>query len=114
MYNPGKTLNSRESSIMELGIKDIDRMFKTLVAEKRNMSLDDVNRISGGIPWSGQRAVNIGLADEVGGLDDACRSAASLAGIDVYAKTFIEPNEDLKTRLLYSLLWGRSAKTRGQ
>jgi protease-4 len=53
--------------------------FLTIVSETRNMSKEQVNTIAQGRVWSGQEAKNIGLVDEIGGLNEAIASAAELA-----------------------------------
>lgn len=52
------------------------------VAESRNMSAEVVEAVAGGRIWTGQAAVENGLVDRIGGLDDAIRAAALLAGIE--------------------------------
>jgi protease-4 len=58
------------------------REFLDRVAESRGMSPDEVDRIARGRVWSGQDAFDIGLVDNLGGLDDALAAAAGLAGLD--------------------------------
>lgn len=51
------------------------------VAQGRNMSIDDVEAIAKGRVWMGDQAVELGLADEIGGLRDALQMAANKAGL---------------------------------
>jgi len=60
--------------------------FLTKVAEGRHMSVDRVNDIAQGRVWSGAEAVKIGLADDLGGLDDAVAYAAKLVGLPTHPK----------------------------
>lgn len=53
--------------------------FLTIVSDTRNLSKEEVNAIAQGRVWSGQEAKNIGLVDEIGGLQAAIASAAELA-----------------------------------
>ncbi len=67
--------------------KHTDRIYETFlarVAENRNMSRDDVHEIAQGRVWTGKMAQEIGLVDRLGGMDEAVRSAASLAGVSQY------------------------------
>ncbi len=50
--------------------------FLERVAEGRNMSVGDVDKIAGGRVWSGLKAREIGLVDQLGGLNDALDYAA--------------------------------------
>jgi protease-4 len=51
------------------------------VAEGRKMDVAAVDKIAQGRVWSGERALKLGLVDELGGLDTAIASAKKLAGI---------------------------------
>jgi len=55
--------------------------FLTKVAEGRNMSKEDVDKIGKGRVWTGSQAKNLGLVDEIGGLSKAIALAKELAGI---------------------------------
>lgn len=50
--------------------------FLERVAKGRNMLLGDVDKIAGGRVWSGLKAKEIGLVDQLGGLNDALDYAA--------------------------------------
>jgi len=49
--------------------------FRQHVAAGRNLSLEEVEEIAQGRVWSGERALEIGLVDELGGLDRALELA---------------------------------------
>ncbi|MEK9792356.1 MAG: signal peptide peptidase SppA, partial [Halieaceae bacterium] len=56
--------------------------FIELVATGREMSDADVREIAEGIVWTGADASEIGLVDQLGGLNEAVASAAALAGVE--------------------------------
>ena len=58
--------------------------FVSKVAENRNMAYKEVLSIAGGRIWSGEKALQLGLVDKIGDLDDAIKSAASFADLDDY------------------------------
>lgn len=67
----------------------IDRGYATflgLVAEGREMNVDQVRAIAGGRVWTGAQAREIGLVDHVGGFQVAVQRARALAGIDEDAR----------------------------
>ena len=68
--------------------------FIELVATGRNMSDADVREIAEGIVWIGADAAEIGLVDQLGGLQEAVESAASLAGVDQWrtGRTQVPPS----------------------
>lgn len=56
--------------------------FTSIVAEGREMSVEEVHERARGRVWSGADALDLGLIDEVGGYRDALSKAAELAGIE--------------------------------
>lgn len=56
--------------------------FIGLVAEGRNMSLEQVDAVARGRVWSGEDALAQGLVDELGGLSTAIEKARILAEIE--------------------------------
>lgn len=70
-----------EMGVMENMITDIYNHFIELVAEGRGMSVADVDSIAQGRVWAGKDALEIGLVDELGDLEDAINAAAAMAGL---------------------------------
>ena len=63
-------------------VSDIYDAFTQRVAEGRNMTRERVEELARGRVWTGQDALDNGLVDEIGDLEDAVAHAAQLAGID--------------------------------
>lgn len=59
-------------------------LFLKRCAEGRGVSIDSINAIGQGRVWTGNQALEIGLIDEIGGIDDAIEEAANLANIYSY------------------------------
>jgi protease-4 len=55
--------------------------FLSKAAEGRNLSPEDIDKVGRGRVWTGRQAKEIGLVDELGGLDRALELAKELAGI---------------------------------
>ncbi len=66
------------------GIERVYSTFVTKVAEGRNMTFDEVDQIAQGRVWTGKQALDNGLVDELGGLEDAIRLAATMVELDEY------------------------------
>ncbi len=66
------------------GIEEVYSTFVTKVADGRNMTFEEVDSIAQGRVWTGKQALENGLVDELGGLEDAIDLAASLVNIDEY------------------------------
>lgn len=65
-------------------IENIYEMFKERVSDGRKLTLEEVEKIAQGRVWSGKNALEVGLVDALGSLDDAVTAAAELAEIDEY------------------------------
>ncbi|WP_298440379.1 signal peptide peptidase SppA [uncultured Ferrimonas sp.] len=66
--------------LMDKGYHD----FISLVAKSRQMELEQVDAIAQGRIWSGADALELGLVDELGSLEQAVIAAASLADLSDY------------------------------
>lgn len=75
-------------------------MFIGQVAEHRGLEVNVVDRIGRGRVWSGSDAREHQLVDSLGGLRDAIRSAAELAGLDEYVVHYREPQLGFWDRVL--------------
>ncbi len=81
--------NEEEGKIITQSIEEIYDIFKTRVSEGRSktgidMNLAHVDTIAEGRVWLGNVAKEIGLVDELGGLDEALNAAAKLANLSDY------------------------------
>ena len=66
--------------------------FVSKVAENRNMDYNEVLPIAGGRIWAGYKALELGLVDKIGGLDEAIESAAARAEVEDYEiKSYKKP-----------------------
>ncbi|GIU17117.1 MULTISPECIES: signal peptide peptidase SppA [unclassified Shewanella] len=64
--------------------------FISLVAKERDMSLDQVDSIAQGRVWTGRKALELGLVDGLGELQDAVSKAAEMASLDTFDTEVIE------------------------
>ncbi|GIU35603.1 signal peptide peptidase SppA [Shewanella schlegeliana] len=64
--------------------------FISLVAKERDMTLDYVDDIAQGRVWTGREALELGLVDDLGELQDAVTKAAEMASLDSFDTEVIE------------------------
>ncbi len=79
MYGFMRGLTNDEMAYMQKDVEDIYDTFTKVVAEGRNLDQDYVDEIGQGRVWAGQDAISIGLADEIGGLEEALTYVATMA-----------------------------------
>jgi len=71
-------------SVTTEGVEKVYTTFLERVSSGRNMTIEAVNEIAQGRVWSGTEALNNGLVDEMGTLEDAINYAAESAGLKSY------------------------------
>jgi protease-4 len=83
-YSPFLPLSDKFRGIAQEQVEMIYGTFVNRVAAGRKMTFEQVDNIGQGRVWSGTDALRIGLVDKIGGMDEAIKSAAKLAGIKKY------------------------------
>jgi protease-4 len=82
MYGMMRPLDKAELAYMQASVENIYDKFTSLVAEGRDMTVADVDAIAQGRVWAGAEALEIGLVDEIGTIEDAIIYAAmSIDGV---------------------------------
>lgn len=84
-YSFFEPLNETQRGFIKEGVLDVYDLFTRRVAEGRNLTREQVEAIAQGRVWTGADALNIGLVDQLGGLDSALEYAAELAEVDEYS-----------------------------
>ena len=86
---PTRALTPGMKQVIQMNIERGYERFINLVATERNMTPEAVDEIAQGRVWIGTQALELGLVDELGGLEDAVSAAAQLAGMDDYDTKYI-------------------------
>jgi len=81
-FSPLRELGVDVRQLIELSTQDAYRVFVNKVAADRNIDPARVDEIAQGRVWIGTDALEIGLIDQIGGLQDAIEAAADLAGLE--------------------------------
>ncbi|MGM0624312.1 MAG: signal peptide peptidase SppA [Bacteroidota bacterium] len=84
MGNIARSFDQRESEYMQNMVENFYDVFITRVADGRDMTKEEVDEIGQGRVWTGRNAIEIGLVDEFGGLEEAVEKAAELADLEDY------------------------------
>ena len=76
MYNCLRPLTKAETAYMQTTVESVYQRFTSIVAEGRDMTIEQVENLAQGRVWTGAEAVENGLADEIGNIEDALLYAA--------------------------------------
>jgi len=82
MYWGLRELTPDEEAIMQQMVDEYYEQFIDVVAEGRGLNKEEVRNLATGQLYSGTKAKELGLVDELGDLDIAINLAAELAGIE--------------------------------
>ena len=105
IYDLRRGVSEELNRQFEEGIENFYRDFVAKVADNRGMDFSEVLKVAGGRIWRGDKALELGLVDKLGSLDDAINSMVTKLGLDDY-KTFSYNNEVEFEDYLNSLLLG--------
>lgn len=115
MWSINQPYSKSEAERVNAMMDNVYTNFISRVAKGRKMSEEEVEKVAKGRVWSGKRAVEIGLADQIGGLNDALDYAALQVGakdrhgvvVDIVPKP-LTPIEQLVELLEGQVLAGKT------
>ena len=86
-----KPWTPEEKAVIQASMEDVYNTFVGRVADGRKKKKEDVLTIAQGRVWTGTKAKELGLVDEIGGLDAALAEARTLAKVDATTDLEIYP-----------------------
>ena len=105
IYDVRTGMNEEINKQFREGIENFYKDFVTKVANNREMDFLEVLKIAGGRIWRGDKALELGLVDKLGSLDDAINSMVTKLELEDY-KAFSYNNEVEFEDYLNSLIQG--------
>jgi len=104
-------LNEETRGIIQALVDDDYDRFIDAVARYRGLDREAVARVAEGQVWTGREAMNNGLVDELGDVEQAVAAAASLAGLEegAYGSVRYEPELTPMEEIVLGLLGGARA-----
>lgn len=82
--NLTRPMNDGEKGLMQMYVNNGYELFLTRCSDGRGISMEELDKIAQGRVWTGSTAKELGLVDELGGLDKALEIAIAKAGVDAY------------------------------
>ena len=84
IYQISRPMSDHAKQVIQSGVDYTYSKFLGIVAEARNTSVKKVGLIAQGRVWTGEKALELGLVDKLGGLNEAISAAANIAKLDNY------------------------------
>lgn len=113
-----RPFNEGEKEIMQNYINNGYELFVKRCADGRGMSTEAIKKIAEGRVWTGAAAKELGLVDELGGLDKALEIAVQKAGVESYSViNFPSPENPIMSLLDKSkedYIQGQISRTMGE
>lgn len=105
-----RPLTAEEKDIIQIGVEKIYDDFITKVAEGRGMTKEQIDAIGQGRVWTGIDAKEIGLVDEIGGLNKAIDIAQEIAKLEDYKLEAYPKRKSNSFQLLFDMAGETEAK----
>lgn len=109
--NPNREWTEKEMEVATLQITNIYNDFKAKVAQGRKMPVEKVEELAKGRIWSGKAALENGLIDKIGNLNDAVVMAGKLANIEGYKTVFYPEEKDFLSRIFENAFQAKVKKS---
>ena len=113
-----RPFNDAERAALQKYINNGYKLFVQRCADGRGMSVEAIEKIAEGRVWTGATAKELGLVDELGGLDKAIEIAAQKSGIEAYSIIHHPSQESFFDSLMEPIkedyIQGQMAETMGE
>lgn len=114
-----RAMTATEKALMQNMVEETYKTFVNHVAEGRDLTFEAVDAIGQGRVWTGENALELGLVDKLGTLDDAIDIAVNMAKLDNYRIKVLpeekDPFEELlkgfSTKVKYSIIKNELGET---
>ncbi|MEL6538717.1 MAG: signal peptide peptidase SppA [Bacteroidota bacterium] len=106
LFNLTRSLTPFERSIIQKQVEEGYETFTSKAADGRGMDIADLKALAGGRVWAGTEALENGLVDQLGNLEDAIALAAEEAGIDDFAVRYFPEQQSILDLLMSDLTSG--------
>ena len=101
MNDPSSPYTDAQKSKLMERLQGFYTSFITKAAQGRSMSVEELHERAQGRVWTGEDALEQGLVDSLGGLEDAIRKAEELAQLDDELGRWVLPED----QTLWDMIW---------
>ena len=103
-WDPTQPIDEDLDQIFNSSISGVYDRFIQFVADSRSQSYEDIKAIAGGRVWIGTAAEELGLVDEIGGINEAIGHAAEISELIEYRVEYYGQETTAGERLVAELL----------
>ncbi|MCB4437353.1 signal peptide peptidase SppA [Alteromonas sp. McT4-15] len=89
-FSAARPLAPEFGQILQRNVENTYGNFLSLVSNARNMSVEEVDKVAQGRVWIGSDAIDLGLVDQLGTLDDAVTAAAEMAELENFDTFYVQ------------------------
>ncbi|RUO60373.1 signal peptide peptidase SppA [Pseudidiomarina insulisalsae] len=100
VFDITRPLPDEAEVVIQSSIEKFYRDFVSMVAEARNMTYEQVHEVAQGRVWTGAKAQQLGLVDNLGDLPAAIEAAAAAAQVSDYQVVTVQPELSARERFL--------------
>lgn len=99
-----RPLSDAMDSVFQQSVENGYQRFINLVSRGRNLSVEEVDAIGQGRIWSGEKARELGLVDNLGSISDAVAAAAASAELETWNVRYLREPLSTRERILEIVL----------
>ncbi|MCF7972343.1 MAG: signal peptide peptidase SppA [Phycisphaerae bacterium] len=104
LFNSARSFSAEQRDVVQSQMQSIYEIFKDHVVKGRGYRLrKDINDMAGGRVYTGKQALELGLVDYLGGLEQAIACAAEKASLTEYDVRVVPEPTDFITQLMEEL-----------
>ncbi|MCW8108658.1 signal peptide peptidase SppA [Alteromonas ponticola] len=89
-FSAMRALDPRFGDILQRNVESSYQRFINMVSEARDIPVEKVDQMAQGRVWIGETALELGLVDQLGELQDAVAVAAELASLETFDTHYVE------------------------
>ncbi|MBZ4417391.1 signal peptide peptidase SppA [Myxococcus sp. RHSTA-1-4] len=109
IFSNSRGFTAREHAIVDAEVEELYQAFLGHVAKGRGRTPEEIHALAEGRVYSGLRAKDLGLVDGIGGFEEACRHALSLAKVSAERFELFTYGAPRRRLSLLKLLMGASS-----
>jgi len=103
IFQLSRPMSNNAKKIIQAGVDHTYSQFLAIVAEARSSSIEGVDLIAQGRVWTGKKALDLGLVDQLGSLAQSLDSAAKSANLDGYEILKLTRPLDFREKILQEI-----------